>query len=332
MEIGTTLESFLGHFNRAIGASTAEVPVAEVWRETNLIARISAIKKELGAQGINVSALPSSHALVEQLQRIGLATPLEAGPGSTGRPPKFYRIEIGADRGSKPTDVSEILQAYLPRGVLCYSSALRYYHLTSQTFSFQHIADITSTNDDGASGRKGSAAVESEQPSVEAPGAEMKRGPAKARNALGVLRFVFDGMACYTTRRHPHTMPGIQERVLSPRARLRITTFEQTLLDTLHRPFYCGGPAIVFEAWQQHPEKLNPSKLTQLLAAIGNDTLTRRTGLMLDNLEYALEPGLAGFMSEVLGRIDRKEGRNLLPLLPGLPYTSLNEKWMLLVP
>jgi hypothetical protein len=37
-------------------------------------------------------------------------------------------------------------------------------------------------------------------------------------------------------------------------------------------------------------------------------------------------------MADVLGRIDRKEERLLLPLLPGLPYTSRNEKWMLLVP
>ena len=43
---------------------------------------------------------------------------------------------------------------------------------------------------------------------------------------------------------------------------------------------------------------------------------------MLENLEYALEPGLAGFMADVLGRIDRKEERLLLPLLPGLPYTK----------
>jgi predicted transcriptional regulator of viral defense system len=31
---------------------------------------------------------------------------------------------------------------------------------------------------------------------------------------------------------------------------VRITTLEQTLLDTLHRPLSCGGPPIVIEAWE----------------------------------------------------------------------------------
>jgi hypothetical protein len=329
------LESFLGHFNLAVAASTTEVPCADVWRESQLIALLSAIKKKLHAEGFGTSALPSNHGLIDQLQRIGLATPLVVRPAGNGPPgppaPKFFRVEIGAGRGNQPTDVAEILQAYLPRGVLCYSSALRFYHLTSQSFSFQHIADVVTASADGAPDRKALAA-QPEQPSVHARRAEMSPGPAKPRNSLGVLRFVFDGIACYTTRRHPRTVPGIQERILSPRARLRITTFEQTLLDTLHKPFYCGGPAIVFEAWHQHPERLNQPTLAQLLAAIGHDPLARRTGLMLENLEYALEPGLAGFMADVLGRIDRKEERLLLPLLPGLPYTSRNEKWMLLVP
>jgi hypothetical protein len=39
-------------------------------------------------------------------------------------------------------------------------------------------------------------------------------------------------------------------RVVSPRTWLRITTLEQTLLDTLLQPLRCVGEAVVLEAWE----------------------------------------------------------------------------------
>ena len=46
-------------------------------------------------------------------------------------------------------------------------------------------------------------------------------------------------------------------RAYGPRAQIRITTLEQTLLDSLYKPFLCGGPEVVFEAWQDAVDRLD---------------------------------------------------------------------------
>src|SRR5207237_3233319 len=43
------------------------------------------------------------------------------------------------------------------------------------------------------------------------------------------------------TRRSARLVLGVQSRDYGPRTRIRITTLEQTLLDTLSKPFHCGG-------------------------------------------------------------------------------------------
>jgi hypothetical protein len=328
------LETFLLHFNQAVAASTEKYPVTNVWRESNLIALISDIKATLKALGIQVTALPCNQDLLEQLERIGLVRELaikEVGEGQR-KPPRFFRIDIGASLFSEPVEMAEILQASLPEGVLCYSSAVRYYHLTTQSFLFQHVAAIVM----GAAGAKRppiSQATARRQPLTPedeiASGAETRVG---RRDTLGTPSFTYAGVACYSLRRQAHTMPGTHQRILSPRARIRITTFEQTLLDTLYKPFYCGGPAIVFEAWQQHPEKLNQAKLARLVEKIGIDHWARRAGYMVETLGLAADPSWNALMEKILRRLDRSDAHNLLPLLPGMPYNSTSEKWMLLVP
>ena len=56
------------------------------------------------------------------------------------------------------------------------------------------------------------------------------------------------GCRRYTTRREAHRVVGVQTRYVNEKSRYRVTTLEQTLVDTLHRPHSCGGPAVVFEA------------------------------------------------------------------------------------
>ncbi|MFT3882954.1 MAG: hypothetical protein QM703_25270 [Gemmatales bacterium] len=75
--------------------------------------------------------------------------------------------------------------------------------------------------------------------------------PWNKPNLLGEWLFTYKGLRYYKTTKENRLVPGIQTRFLNPTSIVRITSLEQTLLDTLHRPLSCGGPAVVMEAWEQ---------------------------------------------------------------------------------
>ena len=68
---------------------------------------------------------------------------------------------------------------------------------------------------------------------------------------LGRLVFTYQGAHYYLARRTARLVPGIQSRSSGPRCGFRITTYEQALLDTLYKPYHCGGSSVVLEAWQE---------------------------------------------------------------------------------
>jgi len=125
-------------------------------------------------------------------------------------------------------------------------------------------------------------------------------------------------------------VPGVQWAYLSGETMVQITTPEQTLLDTLHRPWSCGGPAVVFEAWERGASRLDGERLAGYLTTIARPAVCRRVGCMLERCGYRTDnPGLA----EVL-RLAKASaaGEPMLLLLPEVPGNSIDPAWNLGVP
>jgi hypothetical protein len=109
---------------------------------------------------------------------------------------------------------------------------------------------------------------------------------------------------------------------------------EQTLLDTLYKPFHCGGPEVVFEAWRQavDSQRIDEERLTQYLRAMNYPATVRRVGVIL-NLAGGV-PGneLRRFLEVCQGTIDRESPHAQISLLPGVAYENLNESWLVKAP
>ena len=96
-------------------------------------------------------------------------------------------------------------------------------------------------------------------------------------------------------------MPGVQDRRYGPRGRFRITTYEQTLLDTLHKPQNCGGPAVVLEAWQEATisGRLDEQRLLSYLTQMDYPSTSRRLGAMLQLMNYTPGDELTNYLDRV---------------------------------
>jgi predicted transcriptional regulator of viral defense system len=113
-------------------------------------------------------------------------------------------------------------------------------------------------------------------------------------------------------------------------SRIRVTTVEQTLVDTLHRPMSCGGAAVVFEAWDTGADRLDHNSLATLLARVDDPRLTRRVGYMLSHRLGTLEPHLLSVLTAAQRRSPVLT--DAVSLLNGVPYTTHDARWNLLVP
>jgi hypothetical protein len=255
---------------------------------------------------------------------------------------RLYAVGLGVN--PETLDPIELLQAHVPGGVVCYFTALIVHGLTTQFASHHHIARLkrggVAASNAGAGGDERRRAENAEvRPFTEGAGPDV--GGQGGRDAgpvppIGTREFVRQGLAYYTTHRDANRIVGIQRRYLNPYTRFRVTTLEQTLLDTLHRPHSCGGAPVVYEAWATGAERLNPQRLATLLDRIGDARLTRRTGYMLDQYPIsAPSPEL----SHVLARARQQSAPTghwseeaVVPLLPGVPPTEVNTRWGVAVP
>ncbi len=147
--------------------------------------------------------------------------------------------------------------AYEPSGVVCYFSALAFHSLTSQMPSHHHVALLTVPSRMG--GAKEVRQDEKEevlrQETVAKKPDTDKTTRSKA-NPLGKVIFSLLDIPYYLTRRTKRLVPGVQNRSNGPRSQFRITTYEQTLLDTLYRPQKSGGPAVVLKAWLESDQEI----------------------------------------------------------------------------
>jgi len=236
-----------------------------------------------------------------------------------------YLLEIGASAEAEISPL-ELLMAGKPSGIICYFSAVAFHGLTTQIVQHQHVAEL---QPQASRTEKTHSEIDlAEQPQSPTP-SKMRspRGPGK-------LLFRFQGVPFYSTRRSSRMVPGIQMRAYGPRAQVRITTLEQTLLDSLFKPFHCGGPEVVFEAWQEAVDsrRIDEERLVTYLRAMNYPATTRRLAVMLELAGGTPSAELQQFLQASQEAIDRQSPHASISLLPGVDYQNVNESWLVSTP
>jgi predicted transcriptional regulator of viral defense system len=122
-------------------------------------------------------------------------------------------------------------------------------------------------------------------------------------------------------------------RVASPKTWLRITTLEQTLLDTLLQPVRCGGEAVVLEAWENGLKKMDADRITEHLSKIQREDLERRVAAVLDIT--GADVGATSLGRKLQGLRQRLAASHEIPeipLLPGFQFANFSEAWRVRTP
>ncbi len=150
---------------------------------------------------------------------------------------------------------------------------------------------------------------------------------------MGKLQFAYRGVPYYLSDRDQRRIPGVQSRYFSNRTIFNVTTFEQTLLDTLHRPLSCGGQATVFEAWESALSALDEERFLGYLRAIDDPKLDRRVGYLLTvAMHYKPGAALSAHLARARSQAEGQESSDTIPLLTGIRYTRADDQWRLGVP
>lgn len=290
-------------------------PVSRVWRHSDLAGRISEIAHAHVVQ--LTTNFPPAREVIERMVHIGWAKPLPTLAPTGKKDEHLYLIDMEAPADELP-GVPELLQGAEPGGVICYFGALELHELSTQLPAFYHIARLEDPRPLA--------------PAVPAKPKSESTVPRKPRDPLGTLRFHYQGIPCYSTRRDRSLVPGIQLRQQGPRTLLRTTTLEQTLLDTLLHPLRCGGEATVLEAWERGIARWNPERMARHLEAIARDDFDRRTGAMLELLDASEEPALTPRMQAAKARWQHTADAEPIPLLHGLDYSRVSSGWGVTLP
>lgn len=261
-------------------------------------------------------------AMLKMLEESKLAQPLTVDDVPEGRSPhRVYCLDIGSVPEISPIELLISTQASLQNTAVCYFTAIQYHDLTTQVVSHHHIALLKEVS-------KTSRVQLSQNPPREKDGGSNSK---ERKPTLGMLLFNSQGVPYYSTSRDASMVPGVQSVRLSPSCQVRMTTLEQTLLDTLQKPWHCGGAAVVFEAWDRGHSLVDDERLFDYLQKIGRMDLIRRVGYMLEHSGRAIgDPALEKMLSDATSRVQASL-EPLIPLFPGLSSQSVDEKWGLYV-
>ncbi len=243
----------------------------------------------------------------------------------------FYLLEIGASSDSE-IEPAELLMAYRPDGVICYLSAISLHSLTTQIPSHHHIAVVRNPVPTLQEQNRGSSLSATNQLHLEPY--KVHAAVRAKKSVFGRKIFSYSGIPYYQTERTPRLMPGVQRRVNGPRGQLRVTTLEQTLLDTFHKPQNCGGPAVVLEAWETALDsgRLDEKRLLSHLKKMEYKATTRRLGVLLRRFEYTPGEELDHYLTKIKATVDRTSSHSEISLLPGFQYSRLDEDWLVDLP
>jgi predicted transcriptional regulator of viral defense system len=251
---------------------------------------------------------------------MGLATPISVETISTSRPSN--RLFLFGIQRSEATNIDplELLQTYNQSGLICYFSALSHLGLTSQLPTHHHIASLTRRRTGG------------EEPRDERRSGKKESAGKSERSKMGTLAFSYNGIPFYSTKRLLESAPGIKTRILSPLTKVRMTTIEQTLLDTLQYPYQCGGTETVFEAWESRIESINEELMLTYLKKIQIDPLTRRLGAILNLYNYHPKDKLDSYLKKMRGKFIGVPEFKPIGVLRGIEYSRLDSTWNVTIP
>ncbi|MEO6863854.1 MAG: type IV toxin-antitoxin system AbiEi family antitoxin [Gemmatimonadaceae bacterium] len=256
----------------------------------------------------------SAATLIDQLVLGGIATPVPLDhPHGAKQRYHLYGVGLGLD--AEKLHPIELLQAAVPAGIVCYFGALQIHELTTQLPTQYHIARRVGT------------------PSPRTAAADPDYVPglgSAAAPRLGTQMFVRQGMPYYSTRRDARWLRATQARYLNDKSRFNVTTLEQTLVDTVHRPASCGGPSVVLEAWDNASEQYDAERLAVLLREIDDPYLTRRVGYLLEMLDHPVEGALSNVLDAARLTV-LNSSLDMALLFPGIPYTRIDTRWGLWV-
>jgi len=310
------LEKVLARFSQRFSMPSAtDLLSVRCISKVQLVKQLVSIRDELAFPGHKRT---SGKSILLHLEQSGLVHPVPStNPTTNEVEDKFYLI--GIESGVSRVSPIELLQAQESKGVVCYFSALEFYGMTTQLPSHHHIAVL-------GTGAVTSRKKDVKQELVESMNVDRKYDP------LGTKKFVYEDVPYYVTSRDKKLVPGVQERYLDEKSIFRITTYDQTLLDTLHRPMSCGGPSVVFESWHSALDRLSSDLIYEYLSKINNSELTRRVGYMMQVIDYKVNEGLSEMFDSVKDSVVRKAPESIITLLPGIDYTEFNEEWYLKVP
>ena len=225
-----------------------------------------------------------------------------------------YCLRLGQCPEITPIELLLSTQTRFLKTALCYYTAIQYHELSVQVPAHHHIASF----------RVGSIN------NVVRALSELPHSTAQSPTplpSLGTLLFHHQGIPYYTTSRDERWIPGVQSIWLSDTLLARVTTLEQTLLDTLHNPWSCGGPAVAYEAWENGCMLMDEGYLSDYLHKINRIDLVLRVGYMLEqcghtcrnnNLSRQIEAAKRGLKGPFL-------------LLPDVPANTLNKDWGLYI-
>jgi len=318
------LRQLAGEIAQRLGGPSPALPSVRCLSKATLFAMFDEARDGLA------SATPhpkvSKTAILEFLQSVGLMRRIPTELGRKKRKSaELYLAQYGSD-GDLDVDPLELMQAAVPHGVICYYSAMFFHGLTTQIPAHHHIAEVR--DDAGNSGGREGAGAAGNGGKGGAD-ASLGEGAGRSYSKLGVRIFDFGGVSFYFTMRDASLLRSFSWHQASPDAIVRVTSLEQTLLDSLHMPIRCGGPPVVMEAWGEAIDegRIRQSKLASILREASNEKLARRVGCMFDELSEEVAPELAEVLDPVAHALEASRGDDELSLLPGYEANGYNRKW-----
>jgi predicted transcriptional regulator of viral defense system len=302
-----TWSLIITRMNEMLAAPSAAYPNTRWLSATSLRQLLVNARKAVGApESI------SGTKLLASLEACGMAkqhTFDSAKPNGTLF--KVYCLDVGGEPPISPMELLAATQSNFEQTAICYFTALEYHQLTTQIAPHHHIAQLKDYPPNEDRSRETATPV--------------------APPPMGTVLLRHDEIPYYVSKRDRLLAPGIQTVLMAPHFMAHITTLEQTLLDTLHRPWSCGGPSVVFEAWEQAVSQIDESRLANYLEQIASPDLYRRTGYMLDQYAYTVsDPALRKSIVAAKAAFVAAHA-SPVPLLPYVPQQTLNQDWGLLV-
>lgn len=311
-------KSVLAEFSKTFGSPSTKHPNVRCVSKTALVRELVELRNRLAIPGFKDI---SGKAILDSLAQSGLIHPVPLIDPNNSQPiEKFF--SVGLNEASHELDPIELLQAIVTKGVMCYFTAVYFHDLSTQIPTHHHIARVTDT-----------LLAPRKPPADTLVHHAPARRTTRKRDPLGERQFLYQGVPYYITTRDRRRVPGIQERYFTNKTIFSVTTYEQTLLDTLDRPLSCGGPSVVFEAWDNAASELDQDRLLHYLQTIGDQRISRRVGYMLfEHLEHALDAQLENYLQHIRQQVIIDETATTISLLPGYKYIHTNLEWRLEVP